>query len=279
MVTDCRTTIFLDTNCVKHFRSASVRDAYRRQTRVIAARTVPTCVNLVEVLRDPESGMRTELVQAIRHLADGRALMPWPYGLIEDVGRSLYEQRPRFPLKPSGLESLLDNPNEKARATAEKLAVEMEEDFREMHRRGRPILRRFLKSLDMSDPWASSREFLDELWMRRSHIEDYIIGLWRRLELPGDAPVDELIQNPTWRAYHEAHGVAAYEQALAPNQPRPFGIMDLLQLVYPTGFDQSIYVTGEQALHRAAKVVLDPVPGVRVELWTSFFEPEHPGSV
>lgn len=143
-----------------------------------------------------------------------------------------------------------------------------------MHDDGRPRLQAFIRERGIRDAWSGARAFLDEMWMRPSHIDDYIVGVWRRLDLHGNPPVDSLRESPTWRLFFEAQGVGAFEQGFAAKRKKAFGILDLLQLVYVTGFHQSIFVTDDRALRRLACVVFEPVEGARVSEWTAFYDGE-----
>lgn len=266
------THIVLDTNCLKHLRSPDDRSALEKRLRVIDGTVLPSAINLIEVLRQPDSRRRGALIATIRALAADRPLLPWPYALLDRVARALLEPEYRFQLEPSGLEPLLHDPaSAKLRAQADRTAKRLEQQFSTMHRDARPQVRQFVRERGLDGQWQGAREFLDEMWMQPSHIDDYIVGVWRTLKLPEPAPVAEIRENPTWRAYFEANGVAAYEQGILPSQPRPFGVLDLLQLTYPTGFPLAIFVTDDKPLLRAAQVVInEKVPGARAISWQAF---------
>ena len=269
----CGPIIILDTSSLKRLRHASVRSAFERQLKFISATPLATSVNIIEVLRHRSAAVRDRLVQVLRYLAGDQPLLPWPYGLLEQVGHAIVADDDSFQLPPSGLEQLLsDGPSEKLLTKANKMVESMETQFRDMHLDARSEVRRFVRDRGLGGEWPDPRTFLDEMWMLPSHIDDYILGIWARCSLPDPAPVDEVRANPTWRVFLEAHGVAAYEQAFSTNQPRTFGMLDLLQLTYTTGFPSGcIFITDDIPLARVGQIVVtEQVPRARVLTWSDF---------
>jgi len=215
------------------------------------------------------------LIETLQYLANDRPLFPWPYGLLEKVGHALVADDDGFELPPSGLERFLfDSPSDEDLSAANEEVESMETQFRDMNINARKAIRSFLRDRDLTQEWSDARIFLDKMWMQPSHIDDYIIGMWERLNLPEPPPVEKVRNNPTWRVFFEAYGVAAYEQAFSKNQPRPFGMLDLLQLTYPTGFPGgSFFVTDDKALARVGEIVVTQrVPRARVLMWNDFAE-------
>ena len=267
--------VLLDLSCFRFLRPAESRTALSRQLSIVDATTVGTAVNMIEILRHGSATARTWLRDVHGFLAGGRALLPWPYGLLERVGKAISSGATQFQLAPSGFEHLLTkDPTPTVLARADGLVEEMEERFRTMQDEARPLVQEFVRDRGLIGEWDGAREFLDEMWMRPSHIDDYILGVWEKIGLPLPCPVDEVRQNPSWRVFFEAYGVAAYEQAILPNKARTFGMLDLLQLVYPTGFTKgSIFVTNDNSLARVGEIVVtEVVPGARVMKWNDFID-------
>ncbi len=267
------TVVFLDTDCLHYLRSDSTRAGLSRQMRLINAVTVGTVINLIEAVRHPSSDLRRRLVDAVRYLAGDRNLAPWPYGLIERVGAAVGCGEDDFIMPPSGLERFLcEDPTEDELADLGRQVEQMEDDFRTIHDEGRPRIQAFIRDHGMRGVWASARAFLDEMWMQPDHIDEYIQGVWRTLDLQGEPRIPQLRENPTWRLFFEAQGVAVFEQSFVSNRKTQFGSIDLLQLIYVTGFRQSIFVTNDGALRRLADVVFEPVAGARVLSWEKFYD-------
>ena len=267
--------IILDTSCLDRLREDSARSGFERQLSFTSATPVATSINLIEVLRHKSVPKRERLIETLRYLAGDRPLFPWPYGLLEQVGHAIVADDDGFELPPSGLEKFLFNgPAEKDLTAANEMVESMETQFRDMNFNARSPVRRFVRDRGLSKEWSDARIFLDQMWMQPSHIDDYILGMWGRLNLPEPPPVDKVRANPTWRVFFEAYGVAAYEQAFSTNQPRTFGMLDLLQLTYTTGFrGGSIFVTDDIPLARVGEIVVTQrVPRARVLMWSDFAE-------
>lgn len=269
----CGPLIILDTSCLDRLRHASARSAFERQLKFVSATPVATSINVIEVYQHRSASARSRLIEVVRYLAGDRPLLPWPYGLLEQVGHAIIADDDGFQLPPSGMEQFLSStPSEKGLTEATKIVESMETQFRDMHLNARSQVRRFIRDRGLGKEWGDARTFLDQMWMRPSHIDDYIVGAWARLNLPEPAPVDKVRDNPTWRVFFEAYGVAAYEQAFVTNHPRTFGILDLLQLTYATGFPSGgIFITDDKALARVGEIVVtEQVPLARVLTWDDF---------
>lgn len=270
---DQLTVVFLDTDCLRYLRSDSTRAGLSRQMRLINAVTVGTEINFIEAVRHPSSDLRRGLVDAVCYLAGDRPLAPWPYDLMERVGAAVGSGENDFLMPPSRLERFLcEDPTEDELRDLGRQVEEIEDGFRTIHNKGRPRIQAFIRDHGMRDVWATARAFLDEMWMRPDHIDEYIQGVWRTLHLQGGPPIPQLRENPTWRLFFEAQGVAVFEQSFVSNRKTQFGSLDLLQLIYVTGFRQSIFVTNDCALRRLANVVFEPVAGARVLSWEKFYD-------
>lgn len=271
----CGPTFIFDTSCLRFLKSQAAREGLTRQVSFTQGYTVATIVNLIEITRHKSAAARAQLRDTVTFLKGARPLLPWPYGLLESVGHALIANDSQFELKRSDLEDLLfEDPTPKTQQIADTLVDGMESDFIKIQDDGRPKVQKFIKEHGLRGAWAGAREFLDEMWMRPSHIDDYVIGVWERNGLPEPCPVEEVKSNPTWRAFFEAYGVAAYEQAILPDRRRAFGMLDLLQLTYPTGFNNgAVFVTNDGPLADAGQVVIsEVVPGARVMRWHDFAE-------
>jgi hypothetical protein len=267
------TIVIMDTNCLRYLRSTSIRASFARQLRTIDGLSIGTTVNLIEVYRHGSANARCTLLDVVRYLTGDRPLAPWPYALMAAVGTAVLSYEDSFDMPVSGLEPFLTKqPSRTALAKLDKTIRDMENDFREMHDRARPAVQSFMRKRCLRNNWAGARAFLDEMWMRSEHIDDYIEGVWKKLKLNGHPPVSRLRDNATWRLFFEAQGVAAFEQAFLDQRQRAFGVLDLLQLIYVTGFPRSLFLSNDRPLTRLAGIVLDPVPGARVLSWQQFYE-------
>jgi hypothetical protein len=259
------TPVFLDMTCFRKLRLPEARRALESYLASIDAVVMPSEVNFMEALRHPSSELRTSLLETLQHLAKDKPVMPWPYALLAQVAESVLAGKHGFELT---LRFRPEVPITDAfRNEVDTQARELDNDFADLCRKGRSPIRAFVRAKDLAEEWKDARVFLDEFWMRPSQIDPFLLGVWRRLKLLEPAPADLMRSNPTWRLFLEALGVAVFEQCIERNQPRPFGMLDVLQLTYAAGFPSSTFVTNDEALRRAAEVLLAPIPGARVVTW------------
>lgn len=268
------TVIVIDTSCLKHLRRTDARVRLRRQLRLIDAVPLPSIVNVIEVVNHPTPSYRRELLRVIEDLASDYGLAPWPYSLMERVARSVLAGRASFDLESLGVGTLLQAPiSQGLQDTAKQEAATIERPFAAMMTDARSRIRKFLKARGIANEWSAARDFLDRFWMRPEQIDYWISTIWRVLGLPDPPRCDAMRINPTWRMFLEGYGLAAFERTFVANQPRPFGQFDLLQLLYVTGFRQSIFVTDEVPLRRATDVLFERVRGARALTYEEFADP------
>jgi hypothetical protein len=133
---------------------------------------------------------------------------------------------------------------------------ELEERYSALHAEARKQLRPIMKAHGWGDPWGSIRAFLERPW-RPGDLREHFAGeMWRALGLPGDAPVKQLVANPTWSLMLDGEGVAVYGRALAHTQPKKVQRADLIQLVYLGGSDRRVIATADEPFLEAATAVL-----------------------
>lgn len=183
---------------------------------------------------------------------------PWPYDLVKRAGHAVLRGERRFELEPSGHEPLLDPSalNEQDRNEALAALENIETRFDAMHEGARKILQPYIKTNGLQNAWPTGAEFLERHW-NSSDMAGHFAGLiWNGLKLPGEAPVQELLRNETWKMFIDAEGIAVYERAIAREQPKRVHRMDLLQLVYLSGSGRRIFAAADEPLLRGAKQVL-----------------------
>lgn len=151
---------------------------------------------------------------------------------------------------------------------SEDYLADLEKRLDEAHEKTRPLVRKVLK--EAGEGWDSLPQFLDEVWTRPEFQDDHIRHLWQMFGLPGEAPIQKLMDSPPWRLMLDARGVAAYERDAVLEQPKRVHHADLLQLVYASGYKR-IAVTDEEPLYRAASgVLVGRYPQSRVMKWAEF---------
>lgn len=258
--------VFIDTNCFKELRAPEAQEAFAGKAADLGAAVVPSVINVFEVLRHPANSYRDALLQVIKNVAADRPLAPWPYQLLRQVGQAVLAGQGGVPMAHLAVDRFLEpGVADGARAEVLRNGQEMEAIFQDTFPpEARAKIQAFLKERNVRDEWKDARSFLDQVWMRPEQIDDYYEGVWARLGLHPPAPIDKLRLNATWTLFFEAYGVAVFERAFMSEQPKQFGIFDLLQLIYPTGFAKSYFLTSDKALKRAATTVFQPVSGARV---------------
>jgi hypothetical protein len=250
--------LILDTSCFKHLLDLSQRDTLKANLRIADLQVWPSAVNVLESSVTRNDLRRAKVLEIVRDLSGDRPLLPWPYDLVKRAGHAVLRGERRFELEPSGHEPLLDPSalNEQDRNKGLAALENIEKRFDAMHEGARKILQPYIKTNGLQDAWPTGAEFLEQHW-NSSDMAGHFAGLiWNALKLPGQAPVQELLRNETWKMFIDAEGIAVYERAIAREQPKRVHRMDLLQLVYLSGSGKRIFATGDEPLLRGAKQVL-----------------------
>ena len=251
--------VVLDTSAVKHFARPAQRERVLAGLRAADLVFVPTALNVLEVVQTENESVRLQLLAAIRELAGGHYLLPMPTPLLGQIGHAILDQRDAFLLEASGMEWVVEQPKQlKERHVTDSARIlrRNQEFWDARHREGRRALRALLRDKGVVDPWGDIPTFLEVQWTVRSNLDTYIENMWAGLKLPGNAPVDEVLKNDTWRLYFEGVGASVYERCVLRQHLRPVHIADLLHVIYVAGWDRAIFVTDDKALRRVADGIL-----------------------
>jgi hypothetical protein len=216
-------------------------------------------LNLLEALKTQNERVRRRLVATIGFVASGRPLLPWPYELLRQAGAIIAGRLDGIRLQPSGYEWILEHPDDlttKQLDSAREFLEKQESAFTKMHDEARPLIQRFLKQHHLKGSWRVASEFLDQEWTTKAHLDTYIERIWNRLNLPSDAPVDQVLENEMWRLFFDGQGIGAFERAISEQPPKRAQQMDLLQLIYLGGAQRRMIASDDAGTLRAAMAVL-----------------------
>lgn len=249
--------LVIDNNCYARLGDPGALRRFRANLRAADWIAQPSEVNLLESAAAPPD-VRARLIRTIRDVADGQPLLPWPIKLLKQVGEAIVRGDPSFTVPPSGAEWYLDDLAAADEVSAEALQFQrnLEAAFSQLHQRNRRRVQAQLRQQRVREEFGSAREFLNRGWAQTGGRSMYAEVTWKALALPGEAPLDAIEANEAWRLLLDAEGVAAYERAIAHEQPKFVQRIDLVQLVYLALADRRMLVTADGPLRRAADAVL-----------------------
>lgn len=249
--------LVIDNNCYARLSDPDALRRFRANLRAANWIAQPSEVNLLESSAAPPD-VRARLLRTIRAVADGQPLLPWPIKLLKQIGQAMTRGEFRFTVPPSGAEWYLDDPAavEEVGTEALQFQRDIELAFSQLHQRNRQRVQAQLRQQRARDEFGSARDFLERGWAQTGGRRMYAEVTWKALALPGKPPLDAIEANEAWRLLLDAEGVAAYERAIAHEQPKFVQRMDLVQLVYLALADRRMLVTADAPLRRAADAVL-----------------------
>jgi hypothetical protein len=251
--------VILDTNALKHLARPDQRERVVTGLRAADLVFIPTALNVLEVVKTENEGVRPQLLATVRDLAAGHHLLPMPTRLLSQVGKAIVEKHDRFPLDASELEWVVEHPERITNTHvtgAARILRRNQEFWDKRHRDGRRAIRDLLRAKGVRDPWGDIATFLQVQWTIPSNLDTYIEKMWAGLKLPEPVPIDDVLANETWRLYFEGVGASIYERCVLAQQPRPVHVADLLHLVYVAGWNPRILVTDDGGLRRVASAIL-----------------------
>lgn len=250
--------LILDNSCYKHLENHAALARFRGNLRAADFVAQPSELNLVEAGVSP-AAIRSRVVRVIRDVIGRQPLVPWPIGILKEIGIAIVNGRPTVVVGPSGKEWYLDDENAMAERSAEvaEFAAKLEKSFDSLHARFRMKLQRLIKQKRLDAAPESTASFLDGDWFRGEARQEYANVTWRSLGLPGDPPMVELNKNEPWRLLLDAEGLALYERAIAKVQPKVVHRFDLLQMIYLGIAPRRMIATADKPLLRAANAILN----------------------
>lgn len=252
-------SLIVDNSALAQLEAPEAKERFLRNLRSAGWEVWPTAVNYLEALKTKNSTVRDRLLNIIRWMCGDRGLLPWPHSMLEITGRAIYEGKSRFQIRWSGLEWHLfesehdDEDSDRAIAFLD----EQERRFQQLFDDRRGPVQAGLTQLNASPSSVSVRTFLDVVWSSGALLDDTLHGLWERLELPGSAPIDQLRELETWKLFHEAYGVMAYERSFVDQPRKRVQLMDLLQLLYlGSTVRKRAVATNDSSFRRAGNAIL-----------------------
>lgn len=265
--------VIVDSSCLKCFENAKVLKRIQDNMRTVDLQIRLSAINILEVMKTPNITIRDRLLDIIRNVGEGRPFLPWPLDLIKLSGMAHASGEKDFWSGESGLEQEVyeNSVSPKRVRDAQKLMDSIEYDFTNMHDNAKRKLKPLLRKHKIPDHYNTAAVFLDEVWTTESHLSDYIHGIWKKIKLPGKAPIEAILEDDLWRIFLEINGFAAFERAVQEEQPKRVHYPDLLQLVYVANNFRRIVVSSDVGFLRAARVILQHrYPNVRVEDCSDF---------
>jgi hypothetical protein len=158
----------------------------------------------------------------------------------------------------SGKEWYLDDEEAVAALQAEvkEFQDRLEREFDRLHARNRKSVQIKMRERGTEASFESTAHFLDAFWEGSDTRRDYANATWTALGLPGDAPIDALNLNESWRLLLDAEGVAVYERAITRVQPKFVHRLDLIQLTYLGLSHRRMIATADSPLLRTGAAIL-----------------------
>ena len=248
--------VVVDANVLRHLEDDALRTRVRTSLAAADLRIWPSALNALEAANTESSSLRARLLRTVRELADGRPMLPLPTALLRDAGQAIANGARAIRLRPTGLEWLLQESAvvvDEARHLLRENLDSRQAEWDEAHREARRLIS---EQLGGKDPFGSVTAFLDRQWTLEARLGDTIRMFWDRMHLPGEAPVERVLRNETWRLYLEAFGATVYERAVHRQTLSIAHVVDVDQLVYLGGSPRRVLVTDDGALRRIASAVL-----------------------
>jgi hypothetical protein len=250
--------VIVDSSCLKYFENAEVLKQVRDNLQTVDMQIRLSAINILEVMKTPNTTIRDRLLKIIRNVNEGRPFLPWPLDLIRQSGNAHASGKNGFWCGESGLEqAVYENsitPNHVI--GSKQLMDSLERDFTDMHENAGRELKPFLRKYKTVNHWDTATAFLDEVWTTEFHLSYYIRRIWKVMELPGDAPIEAILEDEIWRIFLEINGFAAFERAVQKEPPKRVHYPDLLQLIYVSNVSKRIVVSSDGGFLRAARVIL-----------------------
>jgi len=266
--------LILDANCFKHLEDPGVAARVSRSLRVTRFTLWPTALNALELAKSRNAAVRRRALDAAARFLGDRPLLPLPNDVLRGAGEATARGERSFQFGESGFEWLLLRPEDitpKDITEIEATLHPLEATLGAAFTKGRPEIRAFLNTHGLKAEWASTQEFLDRQWYRRSQLDTLIEGAWTQLGLGGAAPVDALLENEAWRLHLGAFGATLFGRVIANEQMKSVHAWDIAQLVYLSASFRRIFVTEDQAfLHVAQAVLHARHPNARALHWKDF---------
>jgi len=265
--------VIIDSTCLKCFEDTKVLKRVQDNMRTVDLQIRLSAINILEVMKTPNLTIRNRLLDIIRNVSEGRPFLPWPFHLIRRSGQAHANGEKYFWSGDSDLEQNVyrSSITEQESDKAQRVMNSLEADFTKMHDNARKELNTFLRKHQNLDHWNTATAFLDQQWSTKSHLSYYIRGIWKKIKLPGRAPIKEILEDEVWRIFLEINGFAAFERAVQRKPPKRVHYPDLLQLIYVANNSRRIVVSSDGGFLRAALVILrHRYPNVRVEECSEF---------
>jgi hypothetical protein len=249
--------LILDNNCYSHLAKPGAMSKFRSNLRVSDFLAQPTEVNLLEAAAAPAS-VRARLFDVLREVKGRQPILMWPFRLLKEIGQAIVLGNPSVTVGESGREWYLEDHGavEELQAEVRAFQKRLETEFGRLHAQNRKNIQAKMRSAGIESGFESTAHFLDSYWHQSESRRDFANFTWDSFGLPGEAPIDALNRNESWRLLLDVEGVALYERAITRTQPKLVHRFDLIQLTYLGLAQRRMIATADRPLLRAANAIL-----------------------
>lgn len=266
--------VVLDTTCYKYLVDESVRRRLFLSLRAVDLEVAPSALNALQLVRIPDRHLREHRLEAIRAVARGRPLLPWPYDYLRSVAMNFRIGVAEHWLSPSEYEPIVEDLMEPTDAEIIRIIGRvdaMDATWLATHARNRPRIQARLREMNLSPTPDQLVEFLESAWSGANHYGYVLDQMWRTLELPGECPHNLTVDCRAWKIMIESFGAEIFGRAIQHDEARVVDRTDFLQLTYLGIRDRAVFVSEDRPLIDTAKrFVTGRYPGARVMHWREF---------
>jgi len=251
--------VILDTNCYKFLERGDVNSRVSASLRAADMRIWPSKMNSLEAVASANAQVRDRSRAIMNRVADGRVLLPFPTDHLKQIGEAIVRGDTQYTVRSQGPDEMLTDAVLAAerQPEAETFLSGMEALFDAALSAARPEVQAALRRLGLLDSWASAADFLDGPWANPENRRAIVDQTWHTLGLPGDPPVDRLLNQETWKMAVDIDGLAMYQRTVLKKQPKRVQRRDLLQLLAMSLSHRRIIVTDDGAFLSAARALLE----------------------
>ena len=219
----------------------------------------PTAVNVLEAAQTSDPGLRARLLNTIHELAEDNHALTLPGEALRRIAQAIAAEDRDVDWSEPGVTKLFRNPASitdlEIQAIRAAIAAE-EENFNAVHEEARIKLKPHIKDAGGMKRWRTPASYIEEFWTSQENIGPYIQALWTSWGLVGDAPLDRLLMQDTWRLYFDGWGAANYARAVEHPQRGKVQYSDLTQLSYLGPFYDRVLVTEDKEFRDLGNAIL-----------------------
>src|SRR5688572_27960932 len=129
----------IDNSCYRALAEENALARFRGNLAITDLEARASEVNLLEAAVTRPPSVRDRLLATIKDLAGTAGLLPWPFVILQRVGRAIANNERSFHIGPSGKEWYLNDKRaiEEIRDRADAFSEKLEDRFSELHNNAR----------------------------------------------------------------------------------------------------------------------------------------------